>query len=173
MRTTADPSSLAIAAQREARDVERSFIITQVWTMDDVLATAVTQPRFNMILFGGFALLALGLGAVGIYGVISYAVAQRTREIGVRMALGAQSHDVLKLVVAEGMALAASGVGIGLLASFALTRLVKTLLFGVSATDPLTFGSIALLLTGVALVACWIPAWRATKVDPMIALRCE
>jgi putative ABC transport system permease protein len=172
-RTTADPSSLAIAAQREARETEREFIVSQVRTMDDALAAAVTQPRFNMILFGGFAMLALGLGAVGIYGVIAYTVAQRTREIGVRMALGAQARDVLKLVVAEGMALAASGVGAGLLASFALTRLMKTLLFGVSATDPLTFGSIALLLTGVALLACYIPARRAAKVDPMIALRCE
>ncbi len=160
-------------ARREARDVERDFIIAQVRTMDDIVAAAATQPRFNMILFGGFALLALGLGAVGIYGVIAYTVAQRTHEIGVRMALGAQSRDVLKLVVAEGMALAASGVGIGLLASFALTRLMKTLLFGVSATDPMTFGSIALLLTGVALLACYIPARRAAKVDPMVALRCE
>jgi putative ABC transport system permease protein len=173
VRTTADPSSLAIAAQREARDVERDFIISQVRTMDEIFAAAVTQPRFNMILFGGFALLALALGAVGIYGVISYTVARRTHEIGVRMALGAQSRDVLKLVVAEGMALAASGVGAGLLASFALTRLMKTLLFGVSATDPLTFGSIALLLTAVALLACYIPARRAAKVDPMVALRCE
>ena len=173
VRATAEPSSLATAAQREARDVEREFIITQIRTMDDALAGAVTQPRFNMILFGGFALLALGLGAVGIYGVIAYTVAQRTHEIGVRMALGAQARDVLKLVVAEGMALAASGVGAGLLASFALTRLMKTLLFGVSATDPMTFGSIALLLTAVALLACYIPARRAAKVDPIIALRCE
>src|SRR5262245_4960176 len=172
-RTTADPSSLAIAAQREARDVESDFIITQVRTMDERLAAAVTQPRFNMILFGGFALLALGLGAVGIYGVIAYTVAQRTREIGVRMALGAQARDVLNLVVGEGMRLAALGVGIGLLASFALTRLMKTWLFGVSATDPLTFGSIALLLSGVALLACYLPARRASKVDPMIALHCE
>ena len=173
VRTTADPSSLAIAAQREARETEREFIVSQVRTMDDALTRAVTQPRFNMILFGGFALLALALGAVGIYGVIAYTVAQRTHEIGVRMALGAQARDVLKLVVAEGMALAASGVGAGLLASFALTRLMKTLLFGVSATDPLTFGSIALLLTVVALLACYIPARRAAKVDPMVALRVE
>jgi len=173
VRTMAEPSSLATAAQREARDIERGFIITQVRAMDDVLTRAVTQPRFNMILFGGFALLALGLGAVGIYGVIAYTVAQRTHEIGVRMALGAQARDVLKLVVAEGMALSATGVWIGLLASFTLTRLMKTLLFGVSATDPLTFGSIALLLTVAALLACYIPARRAAKVDPLIALRCE
>jgi putative ABC transport system permease protein len=173
VRTTADPSSLAIAAQREARETEREFIVSQVRTMDDALAAAVTQPRFNMILFGGFALLALALGAVGIYSVIAYTVAQRTHEIGVRMALGAQSRDVLNLVVTEGMALAASGGGAGLLASFALTRLMKTLLFGVSATDPLTFGSIALLLTVVALLACYIPARRAVKVDPMVALRVE
>jgi putative ABC transport system permease protein len=173
VRTTADPSGLAIAARREARETEREFIVSQVRTMDDALATDVTQPRFNMILFGGFALLALALGAVGIYGVIAYTVAQRTREIGVRMALGAQSRDVLKLVGAEGVALAASGVGAGLLASFALTRLMKTLLFGVGATDPLTFGSMALLLTLVALVARWVPVRWATKVDPMVALRCE
>ncbi|HEY9432567.1 MAG TPA: ABC transporter permease [Blastocatellia bacterium] len=173
VRTTADPSSLAIAAQREARETEREFIVSQVTTMGEILTRAVTQPRFNMILFGGFALLALALGAVGIYGVIAYTVAQRTHEIGVRMALGAQARDVLKLVVAEGMALATSGVGAGLLASLALTRLMKTLLFGVSATDPLTFGSIALLLTVVALLACYIPARRAAKVDPMVALRVE
>jgi putative ABC transport system permease protein len=173
VRTTDDPSSLATAAQREARETDRGFFISQVRTMDDMLATAFTQPRFNMILLGGFALLALALGAVGIYGVIAYTVSYRTREIGVRMALGAQSRDVLKLVVGEGMALAASGVVIGLLASVALTRLMKTMLFGVSATDPLTFGSIALLLTAVALLACYVPARRATKVDPMIALRCE
>jgi len=173
VRTTADPSSLAVAAQREARETEREFIVSQVTTMGEILTRAVTQPRFNMILFGGFALLALALGAVGIYGVIAYTVAQRTHEIGVRMALGAQSRDVLKLVVAEGMVLAASGVCAGLLASFALTRLMKTLLFGVSATDPMTFGSIALLLTVVAMLACYIPARRAAKVDPMVALRVE
>jgi putative ABC transport system permease protein len=173
VRTMADPLSLASAAQREAREIERDFIISQVKTMDDVVGVAFTQPRFNMILLGAFALLALALGAVGIYGVIAYTVAQRTHEIGLRMALGAQSQDVLKLVVAEGMKFASAGVGIGLLASFALTRLMRTMLFGVSATDPLTFGAIAVLLTVVALLACYVPARRAAKVDPMVALRCE
>jgi putative ABC transport system permease protein len=172
-RTTADPSILATTTQREAREIERDFIISQVKTMDDVVGAAFTQPRFNMILLGAFAMLALALGAVGIYGVIAYTVAQRTHEIGLRMALGAQSREVLKLVVAEGMKFALAGVGIGLLASFALTRLMRTMLFGVSATDPLTFSAIAVLLSVVALLACYIPARRAAKVDPMIALRCE
>ncbi|MGH9843283.1 MAG: ABC transporter permease [Blastocatellia bacterium] len=132
-----------------------------------------SQPRFNLILLGGFALLALGLGVVGIYGVVSSVVAQRTQEIGIRLALGAQTGDVLRLVLREGMRLSGLGIGLGLLASFALTRLIRNLLFGVSAVDLLTFGSIALLLTFVALVACWIPARRATKVDPMVALRGE
>jgi putative ABC transport system permease protein len=166
-------ASLASAAQAAARDVERNFIISQVRTMDEILGAAVTRPRFNMILLGGFALLALGLGAVGIYGVIAYAVTQRTREIGIRMALGARGGDVMKMLLKQGMALTLIGVAIGLAASLALTRLMKTLLYGVSATDPAPFTAVALLLTLVALPACWIPARRATKVDPMIALRSE
>jgi putative ABC transport system permease protein len=170
---TSDPAALAVALRRELKAIDAHLPLNGVLTMSEVVARSVWQPRFYALLFGLFATVALLLAASGIYGVMSYAVAQRTSEIGIRMALGAQTRDVLKLVVAQGMKLALFGVSIGLTAAFGLTRLMKTLLFGVSATDPLTFTVIALLLVGVALLACWIPARRATRVDPTIALRCE
>jgi putative ABC transport system permease protein len=141
--------------------------------MDQVITDTLWQPRFNLQLIGLFAGLALVLAAVGLYGVISYSVAQRTHEVGLRMALGAQRRDVIKLVVRQGMALALIGVAAGLLGAFALTRLLGSLLFGVTPTDAVTFVSVVLGLLAVALLACYIPARRATKVDPLVALRYE
>jgi putative ABC transport system permease protein len=147
--------------------------VFNVRSMEQIVAQSVAPRRFSMWLLTVFAIIALALASLGIYGMMSYAVAQRTREIGVRMALGAQSTNVMRLVLGQGMKLALAGVTLGLVATVALTRTIKTLLFGVSATDPATFAGIALLLTMVALLACWIPARRATRVDPMIALRHE
>jgi predicted permease len=173
VRTTADPASLAAAVTKEARALEPNVPIYDVKTMEQWLAESLARRRFAMLMLGLFALVALLLAAVGIYGVMSYTVAQRTREIGIRVALGAQTGDVLRLVIRQGMWLAISGVGIGLIVAIALTRVMASLLFGVRATDPLTFLAIAALLAIIALLACYIPARRATKVDPMIALRYE
>jgi putative ABC transport system permease protein len=139
--------------------------------MENIVSRAVARQRFSMLLLGIFATLALVLAAVGIYGVMSYSVAQRTREIGIRMALGAQKSDVLKMTVMQGLKLVALGVAIGLVAALVLTRVMASLLFGVSATDPTTFVTISFVLIGVALLASYIPALRAIKVDPMVALR--
>jgi len=173
VRTTVEPQSLAAAAQETVRSLDRNLPVSNVVTMEQVITDTLWQQRFNLQLIGIFAVLALTLAAVGLYGVMSHAVAQRAREVGLRMALGAQRRDVLKLVVGQGMKLALFGVALGLLASVALTRLMEKLLFEVSATDFSTYAVIAGLLTLIALVACWIPARRATKVDPMVALRCE
>jgi putative ABC transport system permease protein len=173
IRTESEPAALIAAVRGEVRALDGDLPLYGSKTMEDYLDESIAARRLNMLLVGVFAAVALLIAAVGIYGVISHSVTERTREIGIRMAVGARSQDVLRLVIARGMKLALSGVAIGMAASFALTRLMKTLLFGVSATDPLTFAAIAVLLTGVALLACWIPARRATKVDPMTALRCE
>ncbi|MGH9935870.1 MAG: ABC transporter permease [Blastocatellia bacterium] len=173
IRATGDPLGLAAAVRRETLAIDPDQPIAAVRTMEQVLSESVAAPRYRTWLLGLFAVVALILAGVGIYGVTSYTVAQRTREIGVRVALGAQTADVLKLVIGQGIKLTLAGVLLGLGGALALTRLVKTMLFGVSATDPLTFAVIALLLTVVTLLACWIPARRATKVDPMIALRYE
>ena len=173
IRTTVEARSLAASAQETVRALDRNLPVSNVVTMEQVIADTLWQPRFNLQLIGLFAGVALVLAAIGLYGVMAYAVAERTREVGLRMALGAQAGDVLKLVVGEGLKLALVGVGLGLLAAAALTRLMTSLLFEVSTTDPLTFAGIALLLLAVALAACWIPARRATQVDPMIALRTE
>jgi putative ABC transport system permease protein len=173
IRANGDPSALINAVRRKVWEVDRNIPITEVRTAEQIIESAVAQPQFNALLLALFAFIALCLGAVGVYGVISYAVSNRTREIGVRMALGAQARDVLKLVMGRGMALALIGVAVGSLAALGMTRLMKSLLFGVSATDPLTFAAIAALLALVALLACWIPARRAMKIDPVDALRCE
>jgi putative ABC transport system permease protein len=172
-RTGVEPSSLVPAVREQIAALNKDQAVFNVRTMEDIVAQSIAPRRFSMMLLGVFALVALALASIGIYGMMSYAVAQRTREIGLRMTLGAQSGNVLRLVIGHGMKLALVGVALGLIASLALTRTMKTLLFGVSATDPLTFISIALLLAVVALLACWVPARRAAKVDPMVALRYE
>ncbi len=173
LRTTGDPLSLGAAVRNEMRQLDPALPIRSLRSMEQLVGRSVAPQRFNLSLLSLFAAIGLSLAAVGIYGVMAYGVSQRTHEIGLRIALGAQTRDVLKLVVRQGMALAMIGVGIGLITSYALTRLMKNLLFGVSATDPLTFGLIALLLVVVALLACFIPARRAANVDPLVALRCE
>jgi len=172
-RTSGDPAAMAGPIKEAIQRVDKDQPVTAVRTLEQVLADSLAQRRFTMLLLGLFAGVALVLASVGIYGVMSYSVAQRTHEIGVRMALGARRDDVLGMVVRQGMTLAGVGVAIGLLAAFALTRLMSSFLFGVSATDPLTFVLISLMLAGVALAACFVPARRATKVDPMVALRYE
>jgi putative ABC transport system permease protein len=168
-----DLSAVSNDAQRAIWAVDRDQASTNIHTAEEALSNSLAEPRLYTVLLGVFAALALSLAAVGIYGVMSYTVTERTREIGVRMALGAQAGSVLKLVIGEGMTLALIGVAIGSGAAVALTRLVSGLLFGVSATDPMTFVVIASLLSVVALLACCIPARRAAKVDPMVALRRE
>jgi len=173
VRTTTDPIALAAAVRREALTVDPDQPISNLRTMERLVASSVAQPRFQTLLLAVFATVALLLAVGGIYGVMSYSVSQRTHEIGVRMALGAKAHDVLKLVVGQGMKLVLSGVAAGLCAAFALTRVIASLLFNVSATDPATFAMVAMLVIGVALIASYLPARRATKVDPLQSLRHE
>ena len=173
VRTSGNPANFAAALYSEVKALNKNLPTPKVQTMNERLSDVVAEPRFQTLLLGLFGLMALILVSAGVYGVVSYSVAQRTHEIGVRMALGAGQGDVLRLVIGQGMKLALAGVAIGLTGALALTRLMKTLLFGVSANDPLTFSSIALLLALVALLACWIPARRATRVNPIVALRQE
>ncbi|MGH9935376.1 MAG: ABC transporter permease [Blastocatellia bacterium] len=173
VRTTGDPLPLAPAVARAIHSIDKDLPVFAIRSMDQLLGSSRSQRRLTLTLLGSFAALALLLAAVGIYGVISYSVRQRTHELGIRMALGAQRRDVLKLILTQGLKLALIGVAIGLLAAFALTRWMETLLFNVRPTDPLTFAAIAVVLLLLALLACWLPARRATKVDPMVALRVE
>jgi putative ABC transport system permease protein len=168
-----DMAPLTASVRAALKAADPNLLIWETRTMDELVGRSVAPQRFNATLLGLFALIALVLASVGIYGVMSYTVEQRTHEIGVRMALGAQRRDVLRLVVGRGMTMALAGVALGLAASFALTRVMSSLLFEVSATDAATFVAVPVLLSAVALVACLVPAWRAMKVDPMVALRYE
>jgi putative ABC transport system permease protein len=173
VRTARDPASSASAMAAAVHQQDPDQPLSDVRTMDDILADSLSQQRFSMLLLGSFAVLALVLAAVGIYSVLAYAVRQRQREIGIRLALGAQLNDVLRMVIVEGMRPASVGVALGLAGAFALKRTISSLIFGVSESDPLTFLSVSVLLAMVALVASILPAYRATKVDPMRALREE
>jgi putative ABC transport system permease protein len=173
LRTDGDPTAIAPAVQREIRALDPNQPVSDVRTMDQVLSEAVSRSRFNTLLLAVFAGLATLLSAVGIFGVMNYSVALRTREIGLRLAIGAQPRQVLLLVLKQGLTLTVVGVGLGLLAAFALTRLLTGLLFGVEAVDATTFTTISLLLVFVSLLACYLPARRAMRIDPMMALRYE
>ncbi|HKB64559.1 MAG TPA: ABC transporter permease [Pyrinomonadaceae bacterium] len=173
IRTNGDPLDTVAAARNAVRSVDKGIPVFNVKTMNDVLATSVAQQRMSMLLLSAFAGVALLLAMIGIYGVTAYYVTQRTQEIGIRMALGAQMGDVMKLVLMSGMALALAGIGLGVVGAFALTRLMTSLLFAVKPTDAVTFVTVSLCLLATALIACYIPARRATKVDPLVALRYE
>ncbi len=173
VRTTSDPAMLAEAIRRETKTVIPNLPPPLIRTMNDLLSETVAQPRLQTGLLSLFAGVALLLAAVGLYGVLAYAVTQRQREIGVRLALGAQQRDVLTLVIGQGMKLALAGVALGIVAALGLTRVIRSLLYDVKPTDPATFALVSLLLVAVALLASWLPARRAAKVDPMEALRYE
>jgi putative ABC transport system permease protein len=170
IRTAGDPAAFATTLRREVQALDKDQPIYNVRTMNDVVANSLGTRRVSMQLFAVFACAALLLAALGIYGVMAYSVTQRTQEIGIRMALGAQRSDVLALVIRQGMTLTVTGVIVGLAGAFALTRLMANLLFGVAAIDPLTFVAIPLLLLFVALVACYLPARRAARLNPTVAL---
>jgi predicted permease len=161
------------ALRRVVQSQHKDNVIYEPQTMNEVIADSLARRRFAMILLNVFAAVALLLSSIGLYGVISYLVGQHTHELGVRLALGAQRRNVLLLVLSQGMKMTLGGVALGLLAALVLTRLLAQMLYGVSATDPTTFAGIAMLLVAVALAACFVPAWRATKVDPLVALRCD
>lgn len=173
VKTVGEPRSLISAATKEVAAMDQDVPLFGVKSMQEYLSASVAAPRFSTTLLSIFAGVALVLTIVGLYGVMSYSVAQRTNEIGIRMALGAQSRDVLLMIVKQGSVLIALGLAIGLIGAYALTRVISSLLFGVTAKDPITFAAVSVLLAVVALLACYIPALRATKVDPMHALRCE
>jgi len=173
IRTTSDPESVARAVRHEVRGLDKTQLVYNVRTLESVMSEAVVTPRFRTSLLGVFAVIALILAMVGIYGVVSYAVTQRTHEIGIRMALGARAADVLRLILRNGMGPVLLGVTLGLAGAIGLTRLMASFLFGVTPTDSVTLVTVTVSVLLVALVACGVPARRATKVDPLVALRYE
>jgi putative ABC transport system permease protein len=173
VRTAGAARALGETLRRESEAIEAGVVVSQVQTIEQEVWESAAQPRFRATLLGGFAVVALLLSAVGIYGVIAYSVSQRTQEIGVRMALGAESSDVLALVMRQGAIMTAVGIAIGLLGATALSNLIAGMLFSVHASDPLTFVAVALLLGAVSLIATFLPALRATRIDPLAALRWE
>jgi len=173
IRTNGEPGALINRVRAEVKALDANLPLTDVKTMQEHMRAPLAPAKLFAWLSSAFGVLALLLAATGLYGVMAYLVSGRTREFGIRVALGARGGDVLRLVLSEGLTLVATGVIFGLLASIALTRVLQSVLYGVSATDPATFAGVALVLVAVALIACYIPARRATKVDPMIALRYE
>ncbi|MGH9693665.1 MAG: FtsX-like permease family protein, partial [Bryobacteraceae bacterium] len=173
VRTALDPKSLSVPIQQEVLAVDGQMPVAQIRTMEQVLAEGISRQNFNMLLLSIFAAIALLLAAIGIYGIMAYSVEQRTQELGIRMALGASRKSMLGLIIRQGMKLAGIGVLAGLAVSFGLARLLSSLLYGVKASDPITFAAVAIILTLVAFLATYIPALRAMKVDPLIALRYE
>jgi putative ABC transport system permease protein len=173
MRTSGKPLSYAASVRREMLGLDSQQPVRNIRSMEEVIASSIAPQRFYMLLLGLFGSVGLVLAAIGIYGVMAYSVSQRTQEIGVRLALGAQVKDVLRMVLGRGMVLASIGVAIGIVGAFALTRAMKTMLFGVTPTDSVTFLLVSIGLIAVALLACYIPARRATRIDPLLALRYE
>ena len=173
VRTTGEPTQLAAVVRNEIHSIDKTVLVYGFSTLESRLAQAMAERRFQTWLLTLFSALALLLAAVGIYSLMHQSAALRTREIGTRLALGAQPRDILRLIVGQGMVLALCGIGVGLLAAYGLTRVLTGLLFGVTATDPMTFIATPLLLAVVAMLACYLPARRATKVDPLVAMRHE
>jgi putative ABC transport system permease protein len=173
VRSAADTTSLTNSIRNAVREIDPDQPVSAIQTMDEIVSQTITPQKFATWMLGLFAAVALLLAALGIYGVMAYSVVQRTHEIGIRMALGAERKDVLRMIVGQGMKLTLIGVGVGLVGSFLVMRAMSDLLFGVKASDPVTYGGVAIVLSLVALMSCLLPARRATKVDPMIALRYE
>lgn len=172
-RTQSDPMLLASAVRGAVREIDRDLPLFNMRTLEETLWTSIARPRLHLVLLATFAAIAVALAAIGLYGVVSYSVAQRRQEIGIRVALGARQQDVMTLVVRQGVVLTLAGVALGLAGALAFTRVIRTLLFGVGATDAVTFIAVAALLVGVALAASYVPARRAGKLDPTVALRSE